>query len=919
MKTKLLLRCSILLCCIVGHFRGNAQCWDLVWADEFNGTSLDQTKWSYQLGTGCDINLCGWGNNELQTYTSRPENISVSNGNLIITARKENYGGREYTSARIRTINKGDFTYGRIEARMKLPKGQGLWPAFWMLPTDNVYGGWPASGEIDIMELRGEQPNVSLGTIHYGPAWPNNRHSGGSYTLPSGDFSQAFHTFSVDWEPNRIRWYIDGNLFYTATPSTTSPYTWPFDQRFYILLNLAVGGNFLQNPPSNANYFPQTMEVDYVRVYKSTTCTQPPVANFTISKSTACTGETVTFSNTSTGSISSYSWNFGSGASPATASGAGPHSVTYSTTGSKTVTLTATGPGGSNTRTSTLTINNCSVQSPYLNIVRSIPGRIEAEHFDEGGQTIAYSDNSAGNTGGVFRNTDVDIEASTDAGGGYNIGWIAAGEWLEYSVNVSVAGRYDIEARVASISGAKTFRVEMNGVNVSGPISVPATGAWQSWQTVKVADVDLTAGQRVMRIFFESGDFNLNYINFIRKDIQTPYGGTPISLPGRIEAENYDLGGQGIAFNETTAGNSGAVYRTDGVDIEATTDAGGGYNIGWISAGEWLEYTVNVTQSGTYRFDARVATINPSRTFRIEVDGANVTGSIAVPNTGGWQTWQTVSATDINLSAGQKVIRIFMESSDFNINYFNVVRIGNMQIPYNGSAATVPGRIEAENYDQGGQDISFNETTAGNSGGVFRNDAVDIQPTTDAGGGYNIGWVAAGEWLEYTVNVSAAAFYNFSFRVATPFAGKSLTLFIDGVNRGTVAVPNTGGWQNWTNVSLNGISISSGQRVIRILMNASEFNLNYFTASTSAAKLGSFDEEVQEISGIYPNPASDFIKLPSGTNHASVILFDSFGREVLNGDYSEHEVIDLRSLPAGIYIVKVNEGEMIYTQRIVKK
>ncbi|MBX9852975.1 MAG: family 16 glycosylhydrolase [Cytophagaceae bacterium] len=427
----------------------HAQCWKLAWSDEFNGASLDQSKWTYQTGTGCDINLCNWGNNELQTYTNRPENIAVQNGNLVITARKENFGGRSYTSARIRTAGKADFTYGKIEARMKLPKGQGLWPAFWMLPTDNVYGGWPASGEIDIMEERGEKPNQSLGTIHYGPAWPNNKFSGGTYTMPSGDFSQGFHTFTAEWEPNRISWYIDGNLFFTATPATTNPYRWPFDQRFHILLNLAVGGNFLQNPPADANYFPQTMEVDYVRVYQSSVCSNPPVANFSSSKATACTGESITFTNSSTGEVTGYTWNFGSGATPATATGVGPHNVTYASTGAKTITLSATGPGGTNTKTASVTINTCPPpppppgdQTPYGGTRRSIPGKIEAEHFDDGGQNIAYFDNSAGNTPAAFRNTDVDIEPSTDAGGGYNVGYVAAGEWLEYSVNIVSAGDY---------------------------------------------------------------------------------------------------------------------------------------------------------------------------------------------------------------------------------------------------------------------------------------------------------------------------------------------------------------------------------------------------------------------------------------------------------------------------------------------
>jgi beta-glucanase (GH16 family) len=245
-----------------------AQCPQLVWADEFSGSSLDQTKWTPQIGNGCDIGICGWGNNELQYYTDKSTNLQVANGNLVITARKERVQSNQYTSARIRTINKGDWKYGRMEARMKLPIGQGLWPAFWMLSTDEVYGGWPQSGEIDIMENKGSEPNITYGTIHYGDPYPNNKHTGGKYLLPNGRFTDDFHVFAIEWEPDQIRWYLDGILFATKTAADVAPYRWPFDQRFHILLNLAVGGNFGGDPDATTT-FPQSLTVDYVRVYGS--------------------------------------------------------------------------------------------------------------------------------------------------------------------------------------------------------------------------------------------------------------------------------------------------------------------------------------------------------------------------------------------------------------------------------------------------------------------------------------------------------------------------------------------------------------------------------------------------------------------------------------------------------------------------
>jgi beta-glucanase (GH16 family) len=240
-----------------------AQCPTLVWSDEFTGTNLDQTKWSYQNGDGCAEGICGWGNNELQYY--QESNVTVINGQLHITAKKERVQAKSYTSGRIRSLSKGDWTYGRFEARIKLPGGNGLWPAFWMLPTDNVYGAWPQSGEIDIMEFVASTPDHVLGTIHYGDPYPNNKNQGGNFYLNSGLFPDAFHNFAIEWEAGTIRWFVDDILFLTKTSQDLAPNNWPFDQRFHFLLNLAVGGNL--GGPVDAGIFPKTMDVEYVRVY----------------------------------------------------------------------------------------------------------------------------------------------------------------------------------------------------------------------------------------------------------------------------------------------------------------------------------------------------------------------------------------------------------------------------------------------------------------------------------------------------------------------------------------------------------------------------------------------------------------------------------------------------------------------------
>lgn len=273
--------------------------WELVWSDEFDGVEIDQSKW------GFETNCWGGGNNELQCYTDRPENAFLRDGKLVIHAQPEEFTGPAepldwesnagertlpYTSARLRTLGKGDWQYGRIEVRAKLPAGQGIWPAIWMLPTDWAYGGWAASGEIDIMEAVnlpvGTGEKQIHGTLHYGREWPENVHSGTSYTFEDSDPVADFHSYAIEWSPREIRWFVDDVHYATQKSSgwyaqvmgadgfhENVPGDAPFDQRFHLLLNVAVGGNW-PGAPDDATPFPAEMEVDHVRVYS---CPADPV------------------------------------------------------------------------------------------------------------------------------------------------------------------------------------------------------------------------------------------------------------------------------------------------------------------------------------------------------------------------------------------------------------------------------------------------------------------------------------------------------------------------------------------------------------------------------------------------------------------------------------------------------------------
>jgi endonuclease/exonuclease/phosphatase family metal-dependent hydrolase len=299
---------------------------------------------------------------------------------------------------------------------------------------------------------------------------------------------------------------------------------------------------------------------------------------------------------------------------------------------------------------------------PPGNPAKPLPGTIQAEDFDNGGNGSAYLDTSSGNAGGQYRTTDVDIEACSE--GGYNVGWIAAGEWLNYTVNVAAAATYNAEFRVASVGGG-SFRVMMNGNDVSGTINVPSTGGWQTWTTVRKS-VTVAAGVQSLRLAFDTGNINVQAFLLasgtgeINPPANGPFRGTPWELPGTVQAEDFDLGGSGLGYQDNSPGNAGGAYRTTDVDVEATPN--GGYTVAYTHAGEWLRYTVNVTAAGNYRLIARVASSGTGGTFHVEVNGVNRTGAMQIPNTGSWTAYQDVVA-NVALEAGIQPMRIVFNTN----------------------------------------------------------------------------------------------------------------------------------------------------------------------------------------------------------------------------------------------------------------
>ena len=378
-----------------------------------------------------------------------------------------------------------------------------------------------------------------------------------------------------------------------------------------------------------------------------------------------------------------------------------------------------------------------------------------------------------------------------------------------------------------------------------------------------------------------------------RAATEGPYGGTAAAVPGTVYAENYDTGGQGVAYNVTSVNGTDNGYRSDGVDLEATTDTGGPANdLGWTAAGQWFKYTVNVATAGTYTVGLRLAAPT-AVTDGLHIDnsaGTNLSGNVNVPATGGWQTWVTAIAT-VTLPAGTQTLTVDQDSGGWNINFlaFGLNTSGGGgtppptgEAPYGGTAVAVPGTVQAENYDTGGQGVAYNVTSTNGSANSYRSDGVDLEATTDTGGGYDLGWTAAGQWFKYTVNVAAAGTYTVGLRLAAPTAVTD-ALHIDnsaGTNlSGNVTAPATGGYQTWTTVTVT-VTLPAGTQTLTVDQDNSGWNINYLAFATSGGSgtggtYGGFP------AGFWGNTSS----IPSASG---AIEFDFLN--ATNGQYPDSEV-----------------------------
>jgi len=546
------------------------------------------------------------------------------------------------------------------------------------------------------------------------------------------------------------------------------------------------------------------------------------------------------------------------------------------------------GPTPSTTPTVTTTTAAPNQQTPYQSV--TVPARIEAENYDNGGEGVAYHDVEPANLGIAGRvNEGVDVET---AGGVTNVAYIRTGEWIEYTINVPAAGTYPTTFRVSSPNSGRTMGISVDGTPVA-TIPVPNTGSFTTYTNV-VFPVALQSGTHTLKVTFQGDGQNFDWFEFGSAQIsptattpatttviptasvtqqagQTPYNG-PHTLPGTIQAEDFDNGGQNVAYWDSTVENKAktadTAYRpSEYVDAE-TLD--GVSNLAWVTNGEWTEYTVEVAASGAYTANFRVGSWANGRQVVLSVDGAPGC-TITVPNTGSYTAYQTVSAP-LSLPGGTHVIRLTFKGDGMNVDWFSVtggpsptsttIATGSVTATVTQSTTTtvnptvtttpaggqspyrthsVPVKIQAEDFDNGGEGVAYHDTTPENLGKASRLDqGVDLDP----GGVVHIGYVQTGEWVEYTVNVPSGGTYPTSFRVGSwyPELGtRSIEFSVGGVPKGTVIVPITGSDTSYQVVTIP-LALDAGTQSIRLTFKGARQNLDWFeiqSATTTIVPTGS--------------------------------------------------------------------------------
>lgn len=854
-------------------FEGNPD-WTMIYNDEFNTDGLpDATKWTV------DPRPKGWINGEQQVYTDTThDNIRIKNGNLIIKGRKDfptANTNEPWSSGRLISQGKMDFTYGKVEVKAKLPRARGSWPAIWLMPTTSAYGGWPKSGELDIMEHVGNNFGTVLSTVHtQNNNWTNGGHLSGSLLLP--DVDTVFHVYGLEWTPDSLRFTYDSTKCYTYANPQTDWKDWPFDQQFYVILNVAIGGG-MGGTITEADW-PDSMTVDYVRIYQKglgtpvldTVIVSPSTLSFVPGKTQQYTAKALD-QNGRPMTITPV-WSITGNGNTITANGL----ATLDTTGKVSATATVNG----------VTVSGSADMTVRATNYKPIPVKIEAENFDNSNSCCT--------------------EPTADTGGGTDVSYIGSGTWFDYDLTVPDSASYRIQFRVA-VSTASSIKI-MDDTTTLQTVNLPASGGWQNWITVTSAPLTFTPGHKTIRIYSNASGFNFNWLNILYADSVTlsRINVTPDTAmlntgqTKQFTATGYDANNNQMAISPVWS-VSGTTISTNGLFsstaagtyvIKATADGISDSSVVQVKQAPVLTTiritpadTVTVPLGAAQQFTAKgydqydsVITVTPTWT----VTGAgNVIGNTGIFTAGNTPGTYTITAT-----AGG---------------------VSGTTVAITGYTCTVNNKTEAE-------------TASSYASGPY------LQACTDVGGGQNFTNLSAGNWFAYSnLNVPVAGRYTISFRVLTT-APATLSVGHSGMTFGTINLPSTGGvWKTISDtitlpaLTYTGLHVISGTYKINWF---SIDNCAHDTTTLLTTGLAVKTDSKTTVNTVYPNPTSGPLTIDlHNQSYKQLTLLDLQGNVLRQWNIRQHETRiskDLSFLPSGIYILKLEGGSKTGIFRVVK-
>ncbi|MGB3464481.1 MAG: carbohydrate-binding domain-containing protein [Cyclobacteriaceae bacterium] len=911
---------GLILLFFITQLQAAAQIGPLIWEDNFN--TLNSAVWTPDIGDGCNIGLCGWGNQELQSYQAANAYIASvpgepGNNALVLEAKNENAGSRAFTSGKVTSQGNLSIHYGLVEVRVRVPNlANGLWPAAWMLGANNL--PWPAKGEIDIMEMgfsqagrtQQQEPNSTVNNYVGANAFFATEGGGVgniafdvNYNQPyvaNTPLNDRFVTYRIYWEPTQLRFTVIDNgteydLYTNPLPIDPDGVTGAFSKPFYMLLNLAVGGTLpgtLSNNQVTAP-LPGKMYVDYVRVYEYNG--HGSVA-FDYDQLTAENG---TFGVFTDQTPTNNELTFGADGEIFVWGGTLEDGTTAPIEGNNVIAWKSTTAnswfGGGIVATSGKDMSNFT-EDGSLKFRIKIPGNV--------GFRIGITDN--------FTNQKwIDFPA-----GQTQYGLVRNGNWGQVEIPLAdftgLLAFQDIGYMfaISSIDGAfpsSIFELAIDdivwddGKGASPPVVsainvTPANTSLSVGQTTQFqASATDQFGAPISTSFnwtasggtitsgglytaTTPGSYTVTAASSgVNATATVTVTATGVSIPGTIEAEDYD------DYFDTSSGNTGGAYRTDDVDIQNAADASGIYNVGWIASGEWLEYDINsTTTSGNYDVTFRVASPNGNGRFHLEIDGTNATGTLAVPNTGGWQNYTDVTAEDVAIPQGARTMRIVFDNSGLNLNFIDLQE----------AVTTGTGGGCSELAANGDYTVNFADSPSGPT--------VTFVPTANGTGNPTC-------ILYYSTNQNAT-YPGYLVSPNTPVnlnASNGQTVYLYY----TYSVPQGGERNTAANPHSFTVGSCGNQTSARQDINGADLAIEKSVDKPGFA--------------VYPNPADAelTVTLSSANSYENLVIYNTQGQQVIRkvlGDESQVKILT-DVLEGGIYLLELSGTHGKAVQKIIIK